>query len=127
MAIGRSVLTYYLPLTVPNPEVARAWMLEQDWRDWISLVLADLGQAHPGIESTVTHADVMLRGHAMIRPVPGFVWGEARRRAAAPYGPVRFAHSDMSGISLFEEAQYHGVRAAEAIMRELGHAFSSSL
>ena len=127
MTTGRSVLTYYLPLTVPNPEVARAWMLEQDWRDWISLILADLGQAHPGIESTVTHADVMLRGHAMIRPAPGFVWGEARRRAAAPHGPVRFAHSDMSGISLFEEAQYHGVRAAEQVMRELGHTFSSSL
>ena len=127
MTTGRSVLTYYLPLAIPNPEVARAWMLDQAWRDWVSLILADLGQAHPGIESLVTHADVMLWGHAMIRPVPGFVWGEARRRAAAPYGPVRFAHSDMSGISLFEEAQYHGVRAAEAVMRELGHAFSSSL
>ena len=127
MTTGRSVLTYYLPLTVPNPEVARAWMLEQEWRDWVSLVLADLGQAHPGIESTVTHADVMLWGHAMIRPQPDFVWGAARRMASAPYGPVRFAHSDMSGISLFEEAQYHGVRAAEATMRELGHPFSSSL
>ena len=127
MTTGRSVLTYYLPLAVPNPEVARAWMLEQDWREWVSLILADLGQAHPGIESTVTHADIMLWGHAMIRPVPGFVWGEARRAAAAPHGPVRFAHSDMSGISLFEEAQYHGVRAAEEVMRELGHPFSSSL
>ena len=33
----------------------------------------------------------------------------------------------MSGLSLFEEAQYHGVRAAEAVMRDLGHPFSSSL
>jgi len=127
MTTGRSVLTWYLPLAAPSPETARAWMLQQDWRDLASLILADLGQAHPGIESTVTHVDVMLWGHAMIRPVPGFVWGEARRRAAAPYGPVRFAHSDMSGISLFEEAQYHGVRAAEEVMRELGHPFSSSL
>ncbi len=127
MTTGRSVLTYYLPFTAPNPEVARAWMLEQGWRDWVSLILADLGQAHPGIESNVTHADIMLWGHAMIRPVPGFVWGGARRRAAAPHGPVRFAHSDMSGMSLFEEAQYHGVRAAEEVMRELDHGFSSSL
>ena len=127
MTTGRSVLTYYLPLAVPNPAVARAWMLEQEWHDWVALILADLGQAHPGIESTVTHADVMLRGHAMIRPTPGFVWGAARRMASAPHGPVRFAHSDMSGISLFEEAQYHGVRAAEDVMRELDHPFSSSL
>ena len=69
----------------------------------------------------------MLWGHAMIRPVPGFVWGPARRAAAAPRGPIRFAHSDMSGLSLFEEAQYHGVRAAEEVMRDLGHPFSSSL
>jgi hypothetical protein len=127
MTTGQSVLTYYLPLAAPNPGTARVWMLEQEWRDWVSLILADLGQAHPGIESRVTHADVMLWGHAMIRPAPGFVWGAGRRRAAARHEAIRFAHSDMSGISVFEEAQYHGVRAAEEVMRELGHAHSSSL
>ena len=127
IAPGRSVLTYYLPLTAPNPAAAREWMLERDWREWVSLILADLGQAHPDIESLVTRVDVMLWGHAMIRPVPGFVWGPARRGAPARHGAVRFAHSDMSGLSLFEEAQYHGVRAAEEVMRDLGHPFASSL
>jgi hypothetical protein len=127
IAPGPSVLTYYLPLPVPNPETARTWMLERSWSDWVSMILADLARAHPEIESLVTHVDVMLWGHAMIRPVPGFVWGDARRRAGEPHGAIRFAHSDMSGISLFEEAQYHGVRAAEQVMRELGHAHPSSL
>ena len=127
IAPGPSVLTYYLPLTVPNPEVARTWMLERSWSDWVSLILADLARVHPEIESLVTHVDVMLWGHAMIRPVPGFVWGEARRRAAEHHGAIHFAHSDMSGVSLFEEAQYHGVRAAEEVMRELGHTHTSSL
>ena len=127
IAPGPSVLTYYLALTVPNPETARTWMLERSWNDWVSLILADLARAHPEIESLVTHIDVMLWGHAMIRPVPGFVWGDARRRAAERHGAIRFAHSDMSGISLFEEAQYHGVRAAEEVMRDLGHAHPSSL
>ena len=126
-APGPSVLTWYLPLAVPNPDAARAWMLEQEWRDWASLILADLVQAHPDIEQRVSRIDVMLWGHAMIRPVPGFVWGGARRRAAAPHGAIRFAHSDMSGISVFEEAQYHGVRAAEEVMRALGHAHATSL
>ncbi len=126
-APGPSVLTWYLPLAAPNPDTARAWMLEREWRDWASLILADLVQAHPDIESRVSRIDVMLWGHAMIRPVPGFVWGEARRRAAAPHGRVRFAHSDMSGISVFEEAQYHGVRAAEEVMRALGHSHATSL
>jgi hypothetical protein len=127
IAPGPSVLTYYRPLTAPNPEAARTWMLGQRWGDWVSLILADLGQAHPEIESLVTRVDVMLWGHAMIRPVPGFVWGESRRRAADRHGAIRFAHSDMSGLSLFEEAQYHGVQAAEAVMRDLDHAHPSSL
>ena len=124
---GPSVLTYYMPLAVPNPEVARRWMLERSWNDWVSIILGDLAPAHVGLESLVSQIDIMLWGHAMIRPVPGFLWGEARRRAADTYGPVRFAHSDMSGLSLFEEAQYRGVRTAEDLMRHVGHAFRSSL
>ena len=127
IAPGPSVLTYYMPLAVPNPEVARRWMLELSWNDWVSIILGDLAPAHVGLESLVTQIDVMLWGHAMIRPVPGFLWGEARRRSADAFGPVRFAHSDMSGLSLFEEAQYRGVRAAEDLMRHVGHAYRSSL
>ena len=127
IAPGPSVLTYYLPLTPPNPEVARTWMIERSWSDWVSLILADLTQAHPDIESLVSHVDIMLWGHAMIRPVPGFLWGDARRDAGRRHGAIRFAHSDMSGLSLFEEAQYHGIRAAEAVMRDLGHSYRSSL
>ena len=96
-------------------------------REDMARVGETLAQAHPEIESLVTHVDVMLWGHAMIRPVPGFVWGESRRRAEDPHGVIRFAHSDMSGLSLFEEAQYHGVRAAEAVMDDLGHAHTSSI
>jgi hypothetical protein len=57
--------------------------------------------------------DVMLWGHGMIRPAPGFLWGPDRRRAAEPAGNVFFAHSDLSGISIFEEALHRGFRAAE--------------
>ena len=127
VAPGPSVLTYYMPFTVPNPEVTRRWMLERSWDEWVSIILGDLAPAHVDLESLVTVIDVMLWGHAMIRPVPGFLWGEARRRAADTFGPVRFAHSDMSGLSLFEEAQYRGVRAAEDLMRDVGHAHRSSL
>ena len=127
VAPGPSVLTYYMPFAVPNPEVARRWMLERSWNDWVSIILGDLAPAHVGLESLVSQIDIMLWGHAMIRPVPGFLWGETRRRAADAYGPVRFAHSDMSGLSLFEEAQYRGVRAAEDLMRRVGHAYRSSL
>ena len=127
LAPGASVLTYYLPLTDPDPAAARRAMQRRSWDDWVAMILADLAAAHPDIGSLVTHVDVMLWGHAMVRPVPGFIASAARQRAAEPFGAVRFAHSDMSGLSLFEEAQYHGVGAAEDLMRELGHPFRSSL
>jgi hypothetical protein len=58
----------------------------------------------------------MRWGHAMIRPRPGFVWGGARAAAARPYRGVYFANADLSGVGLFEEAFYHGVRAAEEVL-----------
>ena len=54
-------------------------------------------------------------GHAMIEPAPGFLWGEARRRARAPIGAIHFAHTDLSGIALFEEAFHQGARAADEV------------
>jgi hypothetical protein len=56
----------------------------------------------------------------MIRPRPGFVWGRARVQEALPFGAIRFANTDLSGVALFEEAFYHGVHAAEEILVDRG-------
>jgi hypothetical protein len=60
----------------------------------------------------VNNIDIMRWGHAMIRPTPGFIWGEHRVPLTRPVGNIHFAHSDLSGFSIFEEAQYRGVVAA---------------
>ena len=52
---------------------------------------------------------------------------EMGRAAAAALGRVHFAHTDLSGMALFEEAQHWGIHAAEAILRERHHAFKSWL
>jgi hypothetical protein len=39
--------------------------------------------------------------------------------------PLMLAHSDIGGLSLFEEAHHAGVSAAEAAMRHLGHPFET--
>ena len=54
----------------------------------------------------------------MIRPRPGFVWSAARQGASKPYRGIHFAHTDLSGVPLFEEAFYHGIRAAEEVLSE---------
>jgi hypothetical protein len=37
---------------------------------------------------------------------------------------VYFAHSDLSGVALFEEAFYQGLRAAEEVLAARGVAFA---
>ena len=79
------------------------------------------------VSQLTTRIDVFRNGHAMARPVPGLIWGEARRHFAVDGERLRFAHADVSGFSLFEEAQYRGVLAAERTLRRLGLRFRSSL
>jgi hypothetical protein len=59
----------------------------------------------------------MRMGHAMARPVPGSIFSETRLKLARRSGNVIFANSDISGFSIFEEAQYRGVKAAERAMQ----------
>jgi hypothetical protein len=121
------VLTYYLPFCGSDPISARSAMRERTHAAWTQMILDDLGRAHPGIESQIENIDIWLWGHGMIRPSPGFLWGEARCAAGEPIGNIYFAHSDQSGLSIFEEAQYQGVKAAEAVLKKFRHPFISSL
>jgi hypothetical protein len=124
---GPGVITYYYPLCDADPRAARERLLALDRDAWAEVALSDLERPHPEIRGLVERLDVMRWGHAMIRPRPGFIWGEARRAAAAPEDLVHFAHSDLSGIPLFEEAFYRGVRAAEEVLTGRGLKFSSIL
>lgn len=117
---GPTVITYYYPLCDADPRVARARLLELGRDEWAEIALADLSRAHPDIRELTTRIDVMRWGHAMIRPTPGFVRSAALREAARPIGNIHFANTDLSGVALFEEALYHGVRAAEEVIASTG-------
>jgi hypothetical protein len=45
------------------------------------------------------------------------MWGQERRAAATPYRSIHFAHSELSGIALFEEAFDAGIRAADEVLK----------
>lgn len=117
---GPTIFTYYFPLTDADPRSARSKLLEAEWSHWAEVILADLNRAHPDIRSVVERIDVMRWGHAMIRPRPGFIWGRDRIEAARPYRGIHFANTDLSGVPLFEEAFYHGIRAADEVIAKLG-------
>ncbi|MBL9038617.1 MAG: FAD-dependent oxidoreductase [Archangium sp.] len=117
---GPTVLTWYYPASGVDVKAERQRVFSTSCAEWQALALADLRPAHPRLRETVQRIDVMRWGHAMVRPVPGFVWGDARRAAQASLGALHFAHSDLGGLALFEEANHHGVRAAEAALTGLG-------
>lgn len=124
---GPTVFTYYYPMCDKNPREARTRLLGLDWQSCADIALTDLQRAHPEIRTLVDRLDVMRWGHAMIRPRPGFVWGSSRAAALQPYRGIHFANADLSGVGLFEEAFYHGVRAAEEVLTARGVPFDSLL
>ena len=124
---GPTVLTYYRALADAEPAAARSQLLATPREYWASGILAELSRAHADLPRLTTRLDVFRNGHAMIRPVPGVIGAPGRTALARGWGRVQFAHADLSGLSLFEEANYHGVRAAEATLRQLSVRHRSSL
>jgi glycine/D-amino acid oxidase-like deaminating enzyme len=119
---NRTVWTFYWALADGTPAANRQMLLEKDWNYWKEAILSDLERVHPRIRACVSRVDVMRMGHAMVRPSVGAVFAAERQGLKAPPRPqdgLLFAHSDVSGLSLFEEAQYRGVTAAD---RALAHA-----
>ena len=117
MHVPQTVWTYYWALADGSPRVNREWLLAQDWRSLTARILDDLSRAHPDIRDCVSHIDICRMGHAMIRPTPGFLSSPSRRHLRGTRRPLFFAHSDVSGLSLFEEAQSRGVTAADRALR----------
>jgi hypothetical protein len=120
----RRVITYYKPLTdaaasgttAASMREARQRAYTTTREQWLADIVAELETAHPGIADHIQEADIWVWGHGMIAPTPGYLWYSDRREKSQPFeGRVFFAHTDYSGISIFEEAFYQGVRAAEQI------------
>ena len=112
----RTVWTYYWSLAELPPSNARRLLLARGWPEWTELILNDLARAHPNIRECVSRVDIMRMGHAMVRPTVGFL-GATLKAAALERPGLLLANSDLSGLSLFEEAQFRGVSAARRAIR----------
>jgi hypothetical protein len=116
---GATVLTYYYPLCDDDTRAARRRLFAASREEWADVALSDLAVAHPDIREIATRIDVARWGHAMARPSPGLFSGTSRADAAKPFRGIHFAHTDLSGVALFEEAFYHGLRAADEVLSAL--------
>jgi monoamine oxidase len=112
MVPGATVLTYYRAFGLDPAQ--RQNLYTQPWQHWRDAVLAELSVPHPDLPGKVTRLDVMRYGHAMSTPVPGIRSSAAllalQQSMPAPWQRLQFAHSDLSGYSVFEEAFSQGHR-----------------
>ena len=123
---GPTVLTTYWALGGNEPAqlaAQRARLLAEPWSAWSNAVVTELARVHPDLPAKLVQIDLMRYGHAMSVPVPGLRSSAALRalaaRQATSHGRIHFAHSDLSGYSVFEEAMYQGTRAGAAAAQQL--------
>ena len=113
----RTIFTAYAALNhAPSAEVRR-WLMDAPDAALLETAAAELLAIYgPRFWQHVIHTDISVRAHAMAAPVPGFLANPVLASLRRHHSRLVFAHSDMSGYSVFEEACWQGVRAAEKIM-----------
>jgi monoamine oxidase len=119
---GATVLTAYWALGGNTPEqlaAQRARLLTEPWSQWSQAIVQDVARLHADLPAKLLRVDLMRYGHAMSIPVPGLRSSAALRALATAQRRVHFAHSDLSGYSVFEEALYQGTRAARQALDNL--------
>jgi hypothetical protein len=100
-------------LSEHTPDAARKWLDTATARELLEVAGSDLRAAYGWkLGPCVEQVDITLRAHAMASPRPGFLDNPGLRALRAMDGPVLFAHSDLSGFSVFEEASWWGYQAA---------------
>lgn len=113
------VITYYYSFSDSNTKNSRKKLYQNSKEYWTQMVFDDLKIAHTHIEAITKSIDIHLIGHGMISPIPGFILGKNIQKAAQPIQKtIYFAHSDLSGISIFEEAFHQGINIVNRIIHD---------
>jgi glycine/D-amino acid oxidase-like deaminating enzyme len=115
---AHTVFTTYRALAEHAPREGRAWLETASDADLLTLALEDLERAYNPVDlwRRMQSVELTLRGHAMAIPRPGYLANPGLAALRAADGPVLFAHSDLSGYSVFEEAAWWGEVAARRIL-----------
>lgn len=115
--IEKKVITYYYSFSSNDINKDRKQLLKNPVEYWKKIVITDLEIAHPGIEKYIIDIEIHRIGHGMISPVPNFIKGsEIKEASKSLEDKIFFAHSDLSGISIFEEAFHQGIDIANKIL-----------
>ncbi|KAF0814732.1 hypothetical protein IGB42_00787 [Andreprevotia sp. IGB-42] len=114
----RTVFTAYHALAEHTPEAGRRWLQQASDDALYTLASSDLAQVYGWkLWRNASRVDFTLRGHAMAVPGPGFLGNAGLAALRAVDGAVQFAHADLSGFSIFEEAAWWGDVAATRLLQ----------
>jgi len=120
---GPTVLTAYWALgggEQAGLSRQRQALQDEPWSQWSQRVVDHLARAHPDLRAKTARVDLMRYGHAMAIPAPGVRGSAALHALAQPQtSRLHFAHSDLAGYSVFEEAFTLGDAAGRAVAKRL--------
>ncbi|WP_374244270.1 NAD(P)-binding protein [Zoogloea sp.] len=111
---AHTVFTAYRALADSTPADARQRLASASADALLDLAGGDLRAAYGELAlwRRTLAVEIAVRGHGMATPVPGSLGNAGLAALRAADGPVLFAHSDLSGYSVFEEAVWWGEQAA---------------
>ena len=115
--LGEKVITYYKSFSDENVKKSRKKLFSLNKEELKKIVLDELKLAHPLIVDYILEMSFHKIGHGMIAPIPNQIFGaESENLRKNIDDRIYFAHSDLSGISIFEEAFHQGTNAAKQIL-----------
>ena len=110
-------ITYYIPYAEGQPSEIRQQLSGLTHAQWVNKLVTELTVVHPDIRDNLAELNVMIWGHAMCQPRPGMIFSGLRKTLREPIDKkIFFAHTDLAGISIFEEGFYQGLRVANEIL-----------
>lgn len=113
----KTCISLYMPLDAQSADVERKAALQRTEDEWQTIVLAELETMHYGITEWVEEIDVWVWGHGMAMPSVGLIKSGVLQELAQPIdNKVFFAHTDLSGYSVFEEGFDWGYRTAQQLI-----------
>lgn len=107
------ILTAYHAFANTDPLESRQWCQAATQEQLVELASADLRSAYgERIWQDVEQLRITVRGHGMACPSPNFLSAKLNQHLQTNTSRVRYAHSDLSGYSVAEEASWWGIQAA---------------
>lgn len=118
-SVSNKVITYYHSLESDNSLKDRKMLYTKNAEYWKQFVVDDLKIAHPDIEHYIEEIVIHKIGHGMISPKPGFIKSvNLKKMNESINEKIYFAHTDLVGISIFEEAFHQGINVVNEILNE---------